>query len=116
MGFDGNANIEAYNRASIATSSGYVSRDLGIKSTDEETENLISSTLGQLKRDPDAKWYAVGFSANVNRALEAIMGDPNTAIQIGDKTFRPQTPVGNMRPYNEAGNPSGGCSSFTSFA
>ena len=116
MSLDGNANIEAYNRTAIATNSGYVQTDLGIRSTDEETQNLTSATFGQIKRDPNAPWYAIGFSASVTRAYEALMNNPNTEINVGDKSFRPQSPVGNLRPYNESGNPSGGCFSLFTFA
>lgn len=112
---NGQGNIEAYNRTAIASNPQYVQTNLGIKPTDEETQNLNSNTFGQIKRDPDAKWFAIGLSPNVNRAIETLMSDPNSAIQVGDKIYRPQTAVGNLRPYNEAGNPSGGCSSFNTF-
>lgn len=113
---NGNANIEALNRTTIATNPQYIHTDLGIKPTDEETQNLTSSTFGQIKRDPDAKWYATGFAASVSRAYENLMNDPNTQINVGDKVFRPQSAVGNLRPYNESGNPSGGCFSLFTFA
>ena len=105
-----NHSINSFNRT-IASTSGYKqTKQLGIKKTDEETRNVISNTFGQyIKNNLEAFWYSVGLNTNVNIAYQNMMMDPNNAIETGDKKFYPHPGVGNMQPYNEAGNPAGGC-------
>ncbi len=104
-----NRTVDSVNRT-MASSSGYApSKQLGIKKTDEETRNVISNTFGQyIKNNLEAFWYSVGLNANVNIAYQNAMTDPNQCIEKNNMKFYPHPGVGNMQPYNESGNPSGG--------
>lgn len=107
--------LDKINR-SAATTETYVQADLGIKRTDEETKNVISSTFGIIKNNLEALWYSVGLEPNVNIAYEKTMTDPSQCIEVGGKKFYPHPGVGNLRAYNEAGNPAGGCFSMQTLA
>ncbi|MBR6722740.1 hypothetical protein IKL64_04735 [bacterium] len=107
--------IDKVNR-NVATTETYVRADLGIKRTDEETKNVISSTFGMIKNNLEALWYSVGLDPNVNIAYENTMNDPNRCVEVNGKKFYHHPGVGNLRPYNEMGNPSGGCFSMQTMA
>lgn len=105
-----NRSINAVNTTAAMRESNYVSTDLGIKKTDEETKNIISSTFGIIKNNIlEAFWYSTGLEPNVNNAYTNTMSDPNQCMEIQGKKFYPHPGVGNLQPYNEVGNPSGGC-------
>ncbi len=104
------------NRNAASTDPKFVELDLGIRRNDEETQNLVSATFGVIKNNLEALWYAVGFEPNVNIAYENTMNDPNQCIEVKGKKFYPHPGVGNLRAYNEAGNPSGGCFSMQTLA
>ncbi|MDE6138275.1 MAG: hypothetical protein K2F57_02255 [Candidatus Gastranaerophilales bacterium] len=111
-------NIEAqeqYKRTTASTDN-YVKTDLGIKHTDDETKNVISSTFGLIKNNLEALWYSVGLEPNVNIAYEKTMSDPNQCINVNGKNFYPHPGVGNLKAYNEMGNPAGGCFSMQTLA
>lgn len=108
MGFNNRAVTEVNNTAAM-TGEIYVSTDLGIKSTNDETRNIISSTFGMIKNNLESFWYSVGLDPNVNNAYEVTMTDPNKCMEIQGKKFYQHPGVGNMQPYNEMGNPAGGC-------
>ena len=99
-----------------ATTDNYVKTDFGIKVTDEETKNVISATFGVIKNNLEALWYAVGLEPNVNVAYQKTMMDPNKCIEVRGKKFYPHPGVGNLRAYNENGNPAGGCFSMQTMA
>lgn len=99
-----------------ATTDNYVKTDFGIKVTDEETKNVISATFGVIKNNLEALWYAVGLEPNVNMAYQKTMLDPNKCIEVRGKKFYPHPGVGNLRAYNENGNPAGGCFSMQTMA
>ncbi len=104
-----NRAINAINNVAATNDNVYVSTDLGIKPTNEETRNVISSTFGIIKNNLEAFWYSVGLDPNVNNAYETTMTDPNQCFEIQGKKFYQHPGVGNLHPYNEMGNPSGGC-------
>ena len=112
---DSKRSIDKINRVSISGDN-YVTSDLRIDNTDEETRNVISSTFGVIKNSLDALWYSVGLDPNVNIAYEQMMTDPNMCIEVQGKKFYPHPGVGNLRAYNEAGNPSGGCFTMQTLA
>lgn len=101
--------VQAFNNIAAMGEDNYVSTDLGIKTSNEETKNIISSTFGVIKNNLDALWYSVGLDPNVNNAYEKVMMDPNLCIEVQGKKFYQHPGVGNLRAYNEMGNPSGGC-------
>jgi len=113
--FDGKSAIQDITGVNAKTEN-YVKTDFGIKVTDEETKNIISSTFGMLKNNLESLWYSVGLEPNVNLAYEKTMMDPNQCIEVGNKKFFPHPGVGNLKAYNEAGNPSGGCFSMQTLA
>lgn len=90
----------------------YNQTNLGIKSYDEGTKNIISSTFGVIKNNIMAFWYAVGLDPNVTNIYTQTMMDPNQAMNFGDKIYFPHPGVGNMHPYNDVGRPSDGCFQF----
>lgn len=98
-------------RNELVTNSFYKNVDLGIRSSDEETKNIISSTFGVIKNNLYAFWASVGFEPNVNTAYQNTMTNPNMATENNGKIYFPHPGVGNLKAYNETGNPSGG--SFT---
>lgn len=105
----GNRSVSAINQVAATNENNYVSTDLGIKSTNEETRNVISSTFGMIKNNLEAFWYSVGLDPNVNNAYEKTMTDPSQCFEIQGKKFYQHPGVGNLKAYNEVGNPSGGC-------
>lgn len=92
----------------LVSSSLYKNVDLGIRAGDEETRNIVSSTFGVIKNNLYAFWASVGLEPNVNTAYQQTMTDPNKAIENNGKIYFPHPGVGNLRAYNESGNPSGG--------
>lgn len=104
-----NREIMTINRTAAAQEGNYVTSDFGIKSSNEETRNIISSTFGMIKHNLDALWNSVGLDPNVNNAYEKTMTDPNMCMEIQGKKFYQHPGVGNLRPYNDMGNPAGGC-------
>jgi hypothetical protein len=110
-----NSEVLQVNR-NAATTETYVTTDLGIQKTDDETKNIVSSTFGMIKNNLQAFWYSVGLEPNVNIAYEKIISDPSNCIEVGGKKFYPHPGVGNLRAYNEMGNPSGGCFSMQTMA
>lgn len=113
---DGKRSIDAINRAAIASNDKYIKTDLGIRETNEETANVISSTFGVIKNSLDSLWYSVGLDPNVNVAYEKTMMDPNMGFEVRGKMYYPHPGVGNLKAYNEVGNPSGGCFSMQTLA
>jgi len=105
-----NGAINAINRTAAATDNSYVRTDLGIRASNDETKNLISTTFGQyIKNNLEAFWGAVGLDPNVNIAYQKIMSDPNAAIDMGNnRVAYPHSAVGNLHAFNEVGNPRGG--------
>lgn len=103
------------NRNAASTDPSFVKLNLGI-SNDEDTRNIISSTFGVIKNSIDAMWYAIGLEPNVNIAYQNTMMDPSSCIEVKGKKFYPHPGVGNLKAYNEAGNPSGGCFSMQTLA
>lgn len=107
--------IDSINR-SAATTETYVKSEFNIKTHDDETRNVISSTFGLIKHNLEALWYSVGLDPNVNIAYEKALNDPNQCIEVQGKKFYPHPGVGNLKAYNEAGNPAGGCFSMQTLA
>lgn len=95
-------------RKAAAENTTYKTIDLGIRPFDNETKNLMSSTFGVIKNNLLAFWASVGFEPNVNTAYQNTMTDPEMATENEGKTYYPHPGVGNLKAYNEAGNPSGG--------
>ncbi len=99
-----------FNRTAAMRDDMYVKTNLGIKKSDEETENIISSTFGMIKQNIlEAFWYSTGLDPNVNNAYSIAMTDPNQSFEVRGKRYYTCPSVGNLRAYNEFGNPSGGC-------
>ena len=67
-----NREIMAINRTAAAQEGNYVTSDFGIKSSNEETRNIISSTFGMIKHNLDALWNSVGLDPNVNNAYDLV--------------------------------------------
>lgn len=111
-----NRSINEINRVSMIGADRYVTTDLGIRESNEETANIISATYGVLKNSLEALWYSVGLDPNVNVAYQKMMTDPDTRFEAMGRTFYPHPGVGNLKAYNEAGNPSGGCFSMQTLA
>jgi hypothetical protein len=101
---------------SVATTETYISTNLGIEKFDDATKNLMSATFGIIKRCSEALWNSVGLDPNVNMAYEDAMNDPDKSFEARGKTYYLHPGVGNLRAYNEAGNPSGGCFSMQTLA
>lgn len=104
------------NRNAAKTNPHFVEVDLGIENQNEETRNIISATFGVIKNNIEAMWYAIGLEPNVNIAYSQTMSDPGNCIEVNGKKFYPHPGVGNLKAYNEAGNPSGGCFSMQTLA
>lgn len=105
--------IDAVNRTAAATGD-YQKIDLGIKSTNEETRNVVSSTFGQfIKNNLSAFWSGIGLDQNVTADIQKIAADPNLVIEgVNGKNYMPHSLVGRLNPYNEDGYPAGGCLSM----
>lgn len=101
-----NRAVNAVNQVAASRETNYVSTDFGIRSTNEETRNIISQTFGMIKNSLDSVWASVGLDPNVNNAYEQAMTNP---MEIQGRNFYQHPGVGNLRPYNEMGNPAGGC-------
>lgn len=108
--------IDAINGIAAGAPGSYVSTDFGIERTNEETRNVISNTFGALKNNLDMLWSAVGLDANVTGTYQQVMSDPNMAMEFNGRIYRPHPGVGNLKPYNDLGNPSMGCFSLYTMA
>ena len=108
--------IDAINNIAAGSADNYVTTNLRIDRTDEETRNVISNTFGALKNDLNLLWSAIGLDPNVTNSYNQILADPNMAMDFNGRKYYPHTGVGNLRPYNEMGNPSGGCFSLYTMA
>ncbi len=99
-----------FNRAAASTDN-YIRTNLNIKSTDDETRNVISSTFGVIKNNIlQAFWSATGLDSNVNTAYEQSMTDPSQSFEAnGKRYFVYPGGVGKLQAYNELGNPADGC-------
>ena len=101
--------VEKIKSMATATGEGYVSTNLGLNKADEETNGILGATFGAMTRNIlDIVWGAIGFDANVTAGYENVMTDPDQVIEINGRNYYPHPGVGNLMPYNEAGNPSGG--------
>ncbi len=96
---------------SISAASGtYQKIDLGIKSTDDGTRNIVSELYGgYIKNSIDAILSGIGLAYSVTKSCQMLENDPNSYFVVGDKKYIPNTPVGNLHPYTEDGSPAGGC-------
>jgi hypothetical protein len=104
--------IDAINSVAAGSSDNYVTTNLRIDRTDEETRNVISNTFGAIKNNLDMLWSAIGLDANVTYSYNQTLSNPDLAMEFNGRKYYPHTGVGNLRPYNEMGNPSGGCFSL----
>ena len=103
-----NGRIQQINQIA-ATDNEYVTTDLGIDYYDDETKNLISATFGIIKNSLQAFWDSTGLDPNVNNAYAETINNPEKGFEVRGKTFYPHPGVGNLRAYNESGNPSAEC-------
>lgn len=101
--------VDAINRTSVSYNNAYTATNLNIKAYDEETKNVISNTFGVLKHDFNASWNAIGFEPNVNIAYEQTIMNGENSFEMDGKIYYQHSGVGNLKAYNEIGNPSGGC-------
>jgi len=104
--------IQAINNLAAGSGTSYIPTNFGIEKTDEETRNIISSTFGAIKNNLDLLWNAIGLDPNVTNSYQQMINDPNSSMEYNGRIYRPHTGVGNLHPYNEMGNPSGGCFSL----
>lgn len=101
--------VDQINRAQAASGEGYESTTLNIE------QGTVSATFGAITRNIlDAVLSGIGLDYNVSDGYAQVMSNPNNAIEMGGRIYYPHTGIGNLRPYNETGNPSGGCFSFYS--
>lgn len=107
---------EQVNRNAASTNPEFVEVKFNIERTDEETRNLISATFGIIKNNIEAIWNSTGLEPNVNTAYQTAMTNPDTCFEVKGKKFYPHPGVGNLKAYNEAGNPSGGCFTMQTLA
>ena len=100
--------VQQVQNMATASGEGYISTNLGI--TDNgETKGILGATFGAITKNIlDIVWGGIGFDANVTAGYEEIMTDPEMAINVNGKNYYPHPGIGNLLPYNEAGNPSGG--------
>jgi len=99
--------VEAVNRTQAATGDVYVQTNL----TPEK--GSIGATFGAIMKNiHEAVFGGIGLDYNVSEGYAQIMSNPNNAIDVRGRKYYPHTSIGNLRPYNEDGNPSGGCFSF----
>ena len=101
--------VQQIREMATATGEGYVTTNLGINNSNEETNGILGATFGAMTKNIlDIVWGAIGFDANVTAGYEQIMTDPNMAMEIKGRNYYPHPGIGNMLPYNDMGNPSGG--------
>lgn len=101
--------VEAVNRTQAATGEGYIQTNLNPE------QGSIGATFGAIMKNiHEAVFGGIGLDANVSEGIAQIMANPNNAIEVKGRTYYPHTSIGNLRPYNDDGNPSGGCFSFYS--
>ena len=104
--------VNDINRASI-TGDSYLNLNLGIKRTDPDTENVVSSTYGVLKNSLlETLGSYVGLNSNVDMAVAVSTMDEQNSFEANGRLFHPYPGVGDLRNYNEAGYPQGGCFSL----
>jgi hypothetical protein len=96
---------------------GYLKIDLGIKSSDNETRNLMRDVWGGfIKNNLEVIYNGLGLDPNVTNDIAKIVNDPNMGFESHGKRYIPHSAVGNMRPNNLDGMPTGGCFTMTALA
>ena len=101
--------VDQINRTHAASGEGYETTDLKIE------QGTVAATFGAITKNIlDAVLSGIGLDFNVSDGYAQIISNPNNAIDVRGRTYYPHTGIGNLRPYNEDGNPSGGCFSFYS--
>ena len=99
--------IDAINRTNATSGEAYVPTKLDIEN------GALGATFGTIKRNIiETAMRAIGLDYNVSNSYADIMSNPNNEIRVKDRVYYPHSGVGNLRPYNESGNPSGGCFSL----
>ena len=101
--------IDQINRVQAASGEGYASTNLNID------QGTVAATFGALTKNIlNAVLMGIGLDLNVSDGYAEILSNPNNEINIRGRKYHPHTGIGNLKPYNENGNPSGGCFSFYS--
>ena len=101
--------VEQVNRTHAASGEGYEITNLPIE------KGTVAATFGAITKNIlDAVMQGIGLDYNVSDGYAQIITNPNNAIDVRGRKYYPHTGIGNLRPYNEDGNPSGGCFSFYS--
>ena len=101
--------VDQVNRTRAASGEGYESTDLNIEN------GVVAATFGAITKNIlESVMQGIGLDLNVSDGYAQIINNPNNAINVRGRTYYPHTGIGNLRPYNESGNPSGGCFSFYS--
>ena len=101
--------VNDVNRASI-TGDSYLNLNLGIKRTDPETKHVVSSTYGVLKGSYlETPGYYEGLNSNIDMAIAESTMNSNNSFEANGRIFHAYTGVENLRSYNDAGYPQGGC-------
>lgn len=99
--------VEAINRTSAADGGGYIQTNINPE------QGTVGATFGAIMKNiHEAVFGGVGFDLNVSEGYAQIMANPNNAINVKGRTYYPHSSIGNLRPYNSDGNPSGGCFSL----
>lgn len=100
--------VDQVNRTQAARpNNGYETTDLNIES------GIVAATFGAITKNIlEAVMQGIGLDYNVSDGYAQIINNPNNAINVRGRMYYPHTGIGNLRPYNESGNPSGGCFSF----
>lgn len=99
--------VEAINRTQAAEGNGYIKTNLNPE------RGSVGATFGALMKNiHEAVFGGIGFDANVSEGYAQIMSNPNNAIDVKGRKYYPHTSIGNLKPYNSDGNPSGGCFSL----
>ncbi len=101
--------IEAINRTSAADGGGYIQTELNPE------QGLVSSTYGTIKQSSheiSTSPESVGLDQNVSYAWANVMSDPNSAIVVRGKPYFQIPNLGFLKPYDNDGNSTMGCSSL----
>ena len=102
--------IDSINRTNAAEHNKYESTNFN-----NMESGLVSATFGAITRNIlDAVLQGIGLDFNVSDGYAQIVSNPENAIEIRGRVYYPHTGIGNLKPYNEDGNPTGGCFSFYS--
>lgn len=104
--------IDAINNFAAGNSDNYVTTNLRIDRTNEETRNIISNTFGAIKNNFNILWSAIGLDPNVTNSYQQVLSNPEMSMEFNGRRYYPHTGVGNLHPYNELGNPKDGCFSL----